>query len=108
MKNNFNNHSEIQHNLQAVSSAGYEYKILEELNYCAELPTNDADAIRSLNNVAFYLQDNIYKAKLDEIDNLPAGEVAMVVKYYNAVSRFKGLANYFSGEQKLINPTKIK
>jgi hypothetical protein len=88
-------HSEVEYNLQAVETGGYEQSLVEGLEVCVPLPDNDSEAIERLELVAGYLHDDIYKATLPKLQNLPPEYVDRLVRYYNAIGRFKDLSAAF-------------
>ncbi|WP_313687274.1 hypothetical protein [Pantoea sp.] len=85
-------HSEVEYNLQAVETGGYEQSLVEEWKVCVPLPDNDSEALARLEVVAAYLHDDIYKATLPKLQNLPPEYVDRLVRYYNAIGRFKDLS----------------
>ncbi|MBP2200008.1 hypothetical protein [Pantoea cypripedii] len=99
-------HSEVEYNLQAIETSGYEQSLVEGLEVCIPLPDNDSEAIERLDVVAGYLHDDIYKATLPKLQNLPPEYVDKLVRYYNAIGRFKDLSAVIKtngGNQSKIN-----
>lgn len=84
--------SEVENNLLAVSSGGYESATLDADEICVPLPDDDHEAVERISVIVSYLHDEVYFSQLDKLSSLPKGELTQIVKTYNSISRLRNLS----------------
>lgn len=84
--------SEIKFNLLTLTTSGRRDDALDNLLFCTELPEDPVNKSKNLITLSNYISNDIYNAYLDKLSILESSENAALVRYYNAIRRFKRMA----------------